>query len=109
MKRGIRQFQTVATQSKSLMKELDTRVKLFGSKKSSLDDDFSEDIKGNTDLLLENQAHIIQIMEKQESFNKTILQRINNLQTKSEGSSISTKAIARVESQPKLDQMLNSP
>ncbi|KAG7837652.1 hypothetical protein KL942_004540 [Ogataea angusta] len=77
IKRSIKQFQALATQSKNIMKEMDTRLKLFGYREESLDESTNDDIKSDTRLILDNQVQIFRMMERQDKFNKRFIEMLN--------------------------------
>ncbi|KAG7878361.1 hypothetical protein KL935_004317 [Ogataea polymorpha] len=77
IKRGIRQFQALATQSKNIMKEMDTRLKLFGYREESFDESTNDDIKSDTGIILDNQVKLFKMMERQDKFNKKLTEMLN--------------------------------
>ncbi|ESX01304.1 hypothetical protein KL918_004333 [Ogataea parapolymorpha] len=77
IKRGIRQFQALATQSKNIMKEMDTRLKLFGYREESIDESTNDDIKSDTGIILDNQVQLFKMMERQDKFNKKLTEMLN--------------------------------
>ncbi|KAG7693394.1 hypothetical protein KL930_004002 [Ogataea haglerorum] len=77
IKRSIKQFQALATQSKNVMKEMDTRLKLFGYREESVDESTNDDIKSDTRIILDNQVQLFRMMERQEKFNQKLTEMLN--------------------------------